>query len=81
MNFKRDPMSCPHCGKLNDQNTCISEPSGMPDNGDVCLCIGCGKWAVFNNGEYRLPTMDEWSVILKDPVCQKAERAWKKMRA
>lgn len=80
MNRAYDPLNCPHCGKLNDRHTCPLEPGAQPSEGDITICIHCGKWAIFDQNSFRLPTMDEWAFILKDNECQRLERAWKRMR-
>jgi hypothetical protein len=80
MNHIREPMTCPHCGKFNDCHTCVSEPNAVPSDGDCTMCIGCGKWSTFENGDFRLPTMEEWGIIIRSPDCRRAERAWQRMK-
>jgi len=76
---ERHPMSCPHCGKINDCHTATDQSDNKPVDGDCALCIGCGKWSIFDHESLRLPTMQEWATILGDPECIKTERAWRRM--
>lgn len=63
-----EPMACPHCGKVNDAQTCITEPGASPEKGDVSLCFTCAGVAVFT-GEgmtVRLPTDEEAAEFAAD---------------
>jgi hypothetical protein len=61
-------MECPHCGKVNDAVTCVTEPGATPDEGDISLCATCAESGVFtgNGYEVRLPTAEETAKISVD---------------
>ncbi len=69
---------CPHCGRVNDQHSHIAEPR-EPEDGDVSVCWGCHKTAVFTVGPYgvatRVPTPDEQRSIDADPGLRRAVAA------
>lgn len=61
---------CPYCGKVNDLQTDMVPGRQCPDNGDLSICAGCLKVAVFDNtldAGVRPPTPEEWVLFSQDP--------------
>ena len=81
--MKRDPRSCPYCGKFNDCHTNVDadtvDGGGPPEDGDCAICIGCGNWSIFDGANLRLPTDVEWQEIQHNQDCMRADRAWRAM--
>ena len=62
------PAPCSHCGY---ENTCASnldDPSSVPSEGDISLCIKCAGFSVFTGEsiKVRKPTEDELREIESD---------------
>lgn len=72
-------LTCPHCGKLNDEHDCLSSPGSTPEPGDITICIGCGGWAIFTKDALRLPTLAETFTIMMDPANVAIKKCWKQM--
>lgn len=74
-----DGTRCPWCGEENDGHLRVGG-SGYkaPEPGDVSLCFGCGRWAVYTDAEggKRKVTADERATILRHPTGAAAEAAW-----
>lgn len=71
------PLSCPHCGKMNDQHTSMSKDARPPSVGDVAVCLACAAPAVFDRGSdnelyQRPPTSEEIERIKASPQLQRA---------
>lgn len=60
-------MKCPHCAYEPDSHTQIRvEDPGVPEDGDISLCINCAGISVFNGNDLRPPTEDEYESFLMD---------------
>lgn len=66
---------CPHCGKRNDMHDNMLNTEAVPADGDVSLCIGCGKWAIYEGQALRFPTSEEMADIRMNPDCQRYQLA------
>ncbi|GAA0925226.1 hypothetical protein [Pseudonocardia zijingensis] len=70
--------TCPHCGRRNRHHMAVRAGAGPPTPGNVSLCIGCFRPAVYENGpaglRLRLPSADELSTIEANPQYQRAVR-------
>jgi hypothetical protein len=72
---------CPHCGHHVTHASNLGKGEIMPPvEGDLLLCIECGKWGVeTGDGLIRLPTDLELYDIAINPDCHRAEAAWAAM--
>jgi hypothetical protein len=73
--------ACPWCGKKMDRLVAAEEMKVQqklpPSEGDVCLCIGCGMWAVYDGEKaLRKPTEEEVYTIFNNFDCLMAMKAW-----
>lgn len=72
-------ISCPFCERENPLATGI-EDSTTPGDGDVTLCIGCGRFGVFVAGPagltLRRPTYDERQEIRANRDAMRVRTAW-----
>lgn len=70
--------ACPHCGYRVDVAT-SADPNDTraPKGGDVTLCIYCGGLGLFcDDAAIRIPTSEEYAVLLRDPDVQRLRIAW-----
>jgi hypothetical protein len=76
---------CPHCGKHNNQHAGIVEKGKIREPGlepgDVAFCIGCGKFALFDdNLILRKFAKDELADLLRDDRAKVLIEVWKRAR-
>lgn len=83
---------CPYCGKHNDLTSHIGtdtkrrdigqgDEEVMPSDGDITMCISCGKWSVFDNGKLRHVTEAEAEMLARSPIVVAATVAWIRTQA
>jgi hypothetical protein len=60
-------------------HTSVGDADARPSNGDALLCIGCGKWGIYDNGASRMPTTDELVYLTTDAECIRYALAWHAM--
>ena len=70
---------CPHCNYRGTNNGLTKDSTFEPTNGDLALCIRCGRWGVYQGTNLRQPTAVEAAEIAADPYYQDVERAWADM--
>lgn len=68
------PMTCPHCGRTNDQHTMAGSHRKPPSDGDVGLCIDCGRPSLYRVVDGVLtqvmPSPAQMTALLADPRIQ-----------
>jgi hypothetical protein len=75
-----EKQKCPHCGYLLDEADGLTDPKAKPSPGDITLCVNCGEVCVFDDDmKLRVPTIDEYIKIGRDPNMTRAREAWKAM--
>lgn len=75
----RKPIHCPWCKKECDMALGLMG-NNTPEPGDIFLCIGCGKFALwFGASHLRKPTWDEFQEAMSIPEVILAWLAWKAM--
>ena len=52
----------------------------MPVDGDACLCIDCGEWAIFEDGRLTIPSDDAYDEIARSDDCRRARYVWLRLR-
>lgn len=73
---------CPHCGKQNELASVLGVEAKAkidPKDGDVMLCVDCGKFAMFDKakpGGARKLTSEETFTMGFDPRLTDMRRAW-----
>jgi hypothetical protein len=69
-------VNCPSCGRPNSAATHYRPSDGIepPAEGDVSICWGCAKLAVFTGDglNVRACTEEERAEFLADPACVEA---------
>lgn len=45
--------NCPHCGYKVTEAYCPQDPKQRPKDGDMTMCINCGKFSAFKDGSLR----------------------------
>lgn len=75
--------SCPYCGRANELHAGVGTPD-FPESGDVSVCFGCHRSAVFAAGPLglalRVPTAAEQVGIDADPRVREAVAAMRAVR-
>jgi hypothetical protein len=68
--------TCPHCGRRNRLHLSTRRGAGPTAPGNVSICIGCHRGAVYETGpcglQLRLPTADELAAMEANPYYQRA---------
>jgi hypothetical protein len=69
------PTICPHCGYEHELATRIGGPeSDKPQEGNVSLCIRCGKASIFTSDlQLRNPTADESAQLATNKLVVQAQ--------
>lgn len=82
MDIIKTPL-CPSCGAVVDGATQINgDAEGLPDPGDLSMCIYCGKYLLFTEGlELRLLTEAEVCDLPEHArtLLQRARDVWNKL--
>lgn len=77
---ERDPRArCPYCSYHTDQATELGEHHHTPAEGDVSLCMRCGRLALFTGDGLRTrrPSRDERAELLTSREVQMSVKAWR----
>jgi hypothetical protein len=68
---------CPHCGKLNECHTSVSDPDAIPGPGDMSFCFTCGGIAVYDEDlQLTHLTLEQMEEVDKSTTLQKMTKAW-----
>jgi hypothetical protein len=70
------PLACPHCGAGNDTHCVVGAIPKVPHDGDISLCLYCGKWGMFEDGQLRTPDTGALRYIAGSADCRRAYAAW-----
>jgi hypothetical protein len=73
--------TCPHCqAPVHLAGEC-GDTGSEPSEGDVTICIKCGKWSIFTESlQMRKPTGIEARELLKDEAVREANKRWRRLR-
>lgn len=63
MGHRVKPSPCPNCGNINDGATVTQGEDVLPKPGDICVCIYCAKFAVYDE-QLELAKMSEETMEL-----------------
>lgn len=69
---------CPSCHHMNEACASLEGKRG-PEDGDVALCVYCGRWMVLDHHEptgARKPNPAEVEELMQDPLALEASMAW-----
>jgi len=66
---------CPHCGHDGAREHLSRLGDELVDD-DVALCLHCGGWSIFENGQMRKPSKSEREHIEQDEYCTRVHVAW-----
>jgi hypothetical protein len=72
---------CPHCGKLQELHTSVTDPDAVPTPGSISFCFTCGGISAYDE-DLRLVhlTLDQMEEIDKSIELQNITRAWLQVR-
>ena len=70
------PLACPHCGEGNDTHHVMGALPKVPHDGDISLCLYCGKWGQFERGKLRPPDAAALRYIARSADCRRAYALW-----
>lgn len=68
---------CPHCAYTMELHENADGTHDRPGNGDVTMCLKCGRFAIFETRTLRAPTLQELAGIRQNPDCQRLLLAWR----
>lgn len=69
-------MICPFCHRDNPDHSDPSDPSALPQEGDISICFGCASIGIFTDtGEIRKPTEKELTELLTHDNIIQAQKA------
>lgn len=77
-------VTCPFCGYRCDRAGEMHDKPVTPEDGDVSICITCGKFSIFEARRkkgLRKPNVAEQQEIALDWDCYRAHLAWKQAMA
>jgi hypothetical protein len=77
------PTICPHCCQHHEAATHMGGADFEPDDGDVTICLGCGRLCIFDSESYgglRKPTKKEQRTIDRNERVREVVTAWKVVR-
>lgn len=66
-------MKCEKCGQVLTDHEMLEDPEAVPRDGDISVCIFCGKVMVFDKGRIRNLTPEE-EIALPDDVRREIEK-------
>jgi len=67
---------CPHCGHVDGAHECLTRPEATPVDDDISLCLHCGRWSIFKDGQMCKPSKSERESIGQDEYCTRVHVAW-----
>jgi hypothetical protein len=70
---------CAHCGHHHNATDRVTA-DGVPTNGAIIFCVGCGQWNIFASrrpGRLRRPSIDELRQIRRNPIATEMSKVWR----